>query len=150
MTSMATYVIVNLIAILVLGVVHVVVIYGCWRRSGLMLISFLVLASIAGFFGFLCIDFDEPKPGFFGYVGPGGVPGVIRRTFGFLRGSIWICALYGLYLLVAAQRSRQGQQEEPRCRRCGYLLRGLPEPRCPECGTPFSCRLFDPSRKDQG
>ena len=23
------------------------------------------------------------------------------------------------------------------CVRCGYNLRGLPEPRCPECGTPF-------------
>jgi hypothetical protein len=24
-----------------------------------------------------------------------------------------------------------------RCRKCGYLLQGLPEPRCPECGTRF-------------
>ena len=24
-----------------------------------------------------------------------------------------------------------------RCRECGYLLKGLPENRCPECGTPF-------------
>jgi hypothetical protein len=23
------------------------------------------------------------------------------------------------------------------CRKCGYLLRGLPEPICPECGRPF-------------
>jgi hypothetical protein len=23
------------------------------------------------------------------------------------------------------------------CAKCGYDLRGLPEPRCPECGTPF-------------
>lgn len=23
------------------------------------------------------------------------------------------------------------------CRECGYDLQGLPEPRCPECGTPF-------------
>lgn len=23
---------------------------------------------------------------------------------------------------------------ETRCRRCGYILRGLSEPRCPECG----------------
>jgi hypothetical protein len=25
----------------------------------------------------------------------------------------------------------------PRCGNCGYILRGLPEPRCPECGTPI-------------
>ncbi len=29
-------------------------------------------------------------------------------------------------------------QAENRCTRCGYDLRGLTEPRCPECGTPFS------------
>jgi hypothetical protein len=26
------------------------------------------------------------------------------------------------------------------CAKCGYNLRGLPEPRCPECGTPFDPR----------
>lgn len=24
--------------------------------------------------------------------------------------------------------------DETRCRRCGYILRGISEPRCPECG----------------
>lgn len=33
---------------------------------------------------------------------------------------------------ISARRPAQG-----RCRRCGYLLYGLPEPRCPECGEPF-------------
>lgn len=26
------------------------------------------------------------------------------------------------------------RDEECRCRRCGHILRGLSEPRCPECG----------------
>lgn len=26
-------------------------------------------------------------------------------------------------------------EHETRCRRCQYILRGLSEPRCPECGT---------------
>lgn len=26
----------------------------------------------------------------------------------------------------------------PKCAECGYILYGLPERRCPECGTPFS------------
>ena len=30
-----------------------------------------------------------------------------------------------------------GQNAEPRCLRCGYFLRGLTEPRCPECGRAF-------------
>ncbi|MBN2448583.1 MAG: hypothetical protein JXO22_17790 [Phycisphaerae bacterium] len=30
-----------------------------------------------------------------------------------------------------------------RCSECGYLLYGLPEPRCPECGAAFDPRLVD-------
>ncbi len=30
----------------------------------------------------------------------------------------------------------------PVCRRCGYPLRGLPEPRCPECGQNFDPALL--------
>jgi hypothetical protein len=30
-------------------------------------------------------------------------------------------------------RMRKGSHET-RCRRCGYILRGISEPRCPECG----------------
>ena len=28
----------------------------------------------------------------------------------------------------------QANDNETRCRKCGYILQGLPEPRCPECG----------------
>jgi ribosomal protein L37E len=30
-----------------------------------------------------------------------------------------------------------------RCRKCGYCLFGLIDPRCPECGTPISQRQWD-------
>jgi hypothetical protein len=47
--------------------------------------------------------------------------------------------------LVAALRHRRidsaANRRAGRCRKCGYLLYGLTEPRCPECGEPF-----DPSR----
>lgn len=33
-----------------------------------------------------------------------------------------------------------------KCARCGYDLRGLPEARCPECGTPFAQN----QEKDEG
>jgi hypothetical protein len=26
------------------------------------------------------------------------------------------------------------QDDETRCRKCAYILRGISEPRCPECG----------------
>ncbi|MCH8852005.1 MAG: hypothetical protein IID41_05065 [Planctomycetes bacterium] len=29
------------------------------------------------------------------------------------------------------------------CRQCGYHLRGLTEPRCPECGTEFTLPSSD-------
>lgn len=29
------------------------------------------------------------------------------------------------------------------CKKCGYNLRGLRDPRCPECGTPFDPNLLD-------
>ena len=35
-----------------------------------------------------------------------------------------------------------------RCYQCGYMLRGLPEPRCPECGEPFDPARFKPETAD--
>jgi len=29
---------------------------------------------------------------------------------------------------------RQSIDRETRCRKCGHILRGITEPRCPECG----------------
>jgi hypothetical protein len=46
---------------------------------------------------------------------------------------------------------RRNHSEHERCHRCGYLLRGLREPRCPECGTPFvSKSLHDPGAHGGG
>lgn len=40
--------------------------------------------------------------------------------------------------------------EKPqRCGRCGYLLFGLTEPRCPECGEGFSLPMFGGANADQ-
>lgn len=41
-------------------------------------------------------------------------------------------ACYGWLLVWLADR----RDRETRCRHCGYILRGLREPRCPECGEP--------------
>lgn len=40
--------------------------------------------------------------------------------------------IYGLLGLTWRKRIRR--DSETRCRQCGYILRGITEPRCPECG----------------
>ena len=49
----------------------------------------------------------------------------------------------GIACTIAAQvrliflKNELDDEPRTRCAKCGYLLCGLPEPRCPECGTPF-------------
>ena len=40
-------------------------------------------------------------------------------------------------------RRRLTERGIPICLKCGYDLRGLTEPRCPECGADFDPRLLD-------
>jgi hypothetical protein len=60
---------------------------------------------------------------------------------------VWLLVLwaYPLGKLVLALRARLlvpwRRRRHGLCVRCGYSLRGLPEPRCPECGTPFDPKL---------
>ena len=44
-------------------------------------------------------------------------------------------ALFGImvYGLLTAWAAGKGDQET-RCRKCQYILKGITEPRCPECG----------------
>ena len=46
---------------------------------------------------------------------------------------IGILTLPGIVLAAVLARGRSGDRET-RCRQCGYILRGITEPRCPECG----------------
>jgi hypothetical protein len=48
-----------------------------------------------------------------------------------------VAFLIGLLLLLFHARRTMRRVDPNRCVRCGYLLIRLPEPRCPECGTPF-------------
>jgi hypothetical protein len=38
------------------------------------------------------------------------------------------------YTFVTRRFSEDDPPAETRCRKCGYILRGISEPRCPECG----------------
>jgi hypothetical protein len=55
--------------------------------------------------------------------------------------AVFTVLIYGAVLLGGALGSwvsRRHRYESGYCQRCGYSLSGLPEPRCPECGTPFT------------
>ena len=39
-----------------------------------------------------------------------------------------------LAIHAAVSRRDGDSPQETRCRKCGYILRGIPEPRCSECG----------------
>ncbi len=45
--------------------------------------------------------------------------------------------LGGILCVILALRwllKNHSTDNETRCRKCGYILRGITEPRCPECG----------------
>ena len=60
----------------------------------------------------------------------------IYKTMGYLS----IAMLFGgplLVLILSIIFQPSSTVAQACCPKCGYDLRGLPEPRCPECGTPF-------------
>ena len=49
--------------------------------------------------------------------------------------ALFIVAIPGVALGIALYAKLRGPGDgETRCRKCGYILRGLTNPRCPECG----------------
>ncbi len=54
-------------------------------------------------------------------------------------GSGMIIAGFPLFFFFWPKKGPSSTANKPAiCRQCGYNLHGLPEKRCPECGTPFN------------
>lgn len=51
---------------------------------------------------------------------------------------ILFLGIYPLAKLGVSLAKKRREQRKGMCRKCGYDLRLLPEPRCPECGAPFT------------
>ena len=45
-----------------------------------------------------------------------------------------LVALIAYGVLTRFVGGGRAHRDETRCRKCGYILRGISEPRCPECG----------------
>lgn len=61
---------------------------------------------------------------------PGGFEWLVMTLFcGFP-----LVAIIGLMYLAYRMVRKRSLDLETRCRKCGYILRGITEPRCPECG----------------
>ena len=84
--------------------------------------------NVAGLIGFeLYLDLYGWLRSRFGYFDDWPWFGILLFT------SITIPALC-TYALLPHQDASEQPPPETRCRKCGYILRGIPEPRCSECG----------------
>ncbi len=55
----------------------------------------------------------------------------VQAVFIILPITLTACALFGWVVLVV---THVRGDDETRCRKCRHILRGLSQPRCPECG----------------
>ena len=69
-----------------------------------------------------------------------GIVAYVLRYPGSSMYTIWAFVNYGTVLasgvafVVACFRDVKRDMEHIHCLKCGYILKGLTEPRCPECG----------------
>jgi len=88
-----------------------------WRATIAVIVSFFAV-------GYLF----RPALLVFGMAGLDRSAIVTTRLIGFIAP----LAVFGL--LTHYLGSKRLRDSETRCRKCGYILRGITEPRCPECG----------------
>lgn len=71
------------------------------------------------------------------FVGP-LPPGVRGGIFGGIAGgsAVWLLGFVLRSRTKGIMREELRKRGIPVCLHCGYSLRGVPEPRCPECGKP--------------
>lgn len=63
-----------------------------------------------------------------------GVSGMVMLLGMFTTPVLTSVATLVLYGLLGTEGPTDEQQRESRCRACSHILRGISEPRCPECG----------------
>lgn len=60
---------------------------------------------------------------------------------------VFALCVFVVVIWYVLRHERSPNDSEPRCAVCGYLLRGLPRNRCPECGTVFESDEMTPQER---
>jgi hypothetical protein len=61
-------------------------------------------------------------------------PWQVNATDAAIDGLPSLLAAVGAYAVLASLTRRRTRANDTLCRKCGYILRGISEPRWPECG----------------
>lgn len=96
-----------------------------YRRVPVWKYSVLIIACIAAVFGFTLLIPDRFGPRFCRAL----TPGLVGTTAAFAM--MWIARNN----VRKALREKLNAANKPICVHCGYDLRAISEPRCPECGS---------------
>jgi hypothetical protein len=104
----------------------------CVATGCAFLATFAVVSSLTG-------DVSPWYIVHYGFLSRGGYAAVYPWTHA-VTFAVFLLVIYASFVVGVWVGSRYGRKHlgyDGYCRKCGYDLRGLPEPRCPECGTPF-------------
>ncbi len=106
--------------------------YAIRRGYGLLLVP----SAIAGVIGMLIAGLEELRIGYFAYEVPGSLDDWVDQSLGFLICSAGLIVPLAILASGLPDRRKPNERSVPgsKCEQCGYPFRGLPEPRCPECG----------------
>ena len=85
------------------------------------------IAVIVGFAGGLGLSGAA-----YAFLAPRNMPFLIALSIA--RSIVPLIITVCVYGLLTARYGPKTHDRETRCRKCGYILRGITEPRCPECG----------------
>jgi len=103
----------------------------------MILVPFFGAIVLFGTMGACWAGTQELPMGNFYYEAPSDVSEFLGQCVAFLVPAT-IIAVLGCLITWDWPSWNDELSDYLKCQRCGYLLRGLTTPRCPECGTPFS------------
>ena len=94
------------------------------ERAWLRIIVSVIVGGVTGIALYMGLDFAMSR----------GVIVVARSWFAMIVLSLFLTGPIVATVLAHALTPREKKDGHTRCGKCGYILKGLTEPRCSECG----------------